>query len=228
MSATEAFVSLSPAPAGALRHGESGEASSAPARSRAATRQRIVEAGTELFAREGLHAVSSARIAKAAGVAAGTFYLHFRDKKELFREIVFAALGRLQEAQRRATEAAGTDVAAQVRARIAELAAFTEQNRNLITLVFGRDHEAASLGEDVLETLRPSAEDALRERVASGDLRGASLAVASQVLLGMQIRVIAWWAEDPSRATRVEVIETLCRMHPLLRPSGTGAGGDEA
>lgn len=228
MSATEGFVSLPSDRTGVLRDGELGAASSAPARSRAATRQRILEAGTALFAREGLHAVSSARIAKAAGVAAGTFYLHFRDKKELFREIVFAALGRLQEAQRRATESAGTDVAAQVRARIAELAAFTEQNRNLITLVFGRDHEATSLGEDVLETLRPSAEDALRERVESGDLRGASLAVASQVLLGMQIRVIAWWAEDPSRATRAEVIETLCRMHPLLRPSGKGAGGDDA
>ena len=222
MSATEEFVSL---PVGQPAEPE---ASSAPARSRAATRQRIVEAGTALFAREGLHSVTSARIAKAAGVASGTFYLHFRDKKALFREIVFAALGQLQEAQRQATEAAGADLAAQVRARIVELAAFTEQNRHLITLVFGRDHEAASLGEDVLESLRPSAEDALREQVASGDLQGASLAVASQVLMGMQMRVIAWWAEDPSRATRAEVIETLCRMHPLLRPSGNGAGGDEA
>ncbi len=226
MSATEGYVSLPGDPARVLPDGELGEASSAPARSRAATRQRIVEAGTALFARDGLHAVSSARIAKAAGVAAGTFSLHVRDKKELFREIVFAALERLREAQRRAAEAAGPDVGAQVRARISELAAFTEENRHLITLVFGRNHEADSLDEDILEILRPSAEETLRVHVESGDLRGVSLAVASQVLMGMQTRVIAWWAEDLGRATRAEVIETLCRMHPILRMSGEGAGGD--
>lgn len=216
MSATESLVSIPE---------ELGEASNAPARSRAATRRRIVEAGTELFAREGLHSVSSARIAKAAGVASGTFYLHFRDKKELFREIVFAALARLQEAQRLAAEAAGPDLGAQVRARIAELVGFTEQNRSLITLVFGRNHEAASLDEDVLETLRPRAEETLRERVESGDLRGISVPVASQAMMGMQIRVIAWWAENPARATRDEVIETICQLHPLLR-GGKGAGGE--
>ena len=218
MSATEDFVSLP----------DGGTPDSAPARSRAATRQRIVEAGTELFAREGLHPVTSARIAKAAGVAAGTFYLHFRDKKELFREIVFAAVVRLQQAQARAAEAAGPEVAAQVRARIAELAVFTEQNRNLITLVFGRDHEAASLGEDILESMRPRVEEVLRGRVGDADLRGGSLAVASQALMGMQTRVITWWAEDPTRATRAELIETLCLMHPLLRPSRAHAGGEDA
>jgi AcrR family transcriptional regulator len=227
MSATEEFVSvpLKGEPVGGEVGGDSDEASSAPARSRAATRQRILEAGTALFARDGVHAVTSARIAKAAGVAAGTFYLHFEDKKELFREIVFAAVARLQQAQAQAAEAAGPDVRAQVRARIAELAAFTEQNRHLITLVFGRNHEAASLDEDILESFRPRVEEALRGRVENGDLRGVSVAVASQALMGMQSRVIAWWAEDPTRATRSEVIETLCLMHPLLRPSGGDSGG---
>jgi AcrR family transcriptional regulator len=213
MSATEEFVSFP---------------SSAPARSRAATRQRIVEAGTALFAREGLHAVSSARIAKAAGVAAGTFYLHFRDKKELFREIVFAAVERLQDGQNRAAEAAGPEIGAQVRARIAELAAFTEQNRQLIRIVFGRDHEAAALGEDILESLRPRVEEILGQGVESGELRGVSLPVASQALMGMLSRVIGWWAEDLSRASRAEIIQTLCRMHPLLRTAGEGARGEES
>ena len=41
------------------------------------------------FAEEGLHAVTSARIARRAGVATGTFYLHFADKHVLFEEIAF-------------------------------------------------------------------------------------------------------------------------------------------
>ena len=45
-------------------------------------------------------------IARIAGVAAGTFYLHFRDKQALFREIVFEALATLEERLQRATEGA--------------------------------------------------------------------------------------------------------------------------
>jgi AcrR family transcriptional regulator len=202
--------------------------SSAPARSRAATRQRIVESATELFAAEGLHSVSSARIAKAAGVAAGTFYLHFRDKKQLFREIVFAALGRLHEAQDRASEVAGPELDEQVGARVAALCGFAEENRSLIMLVFGRDHEAASLDEDVLDALRPGTEHLLKSRVESGALPASlNIAVASQALLGMQSRVIVWWLEDPSRATRADVIDALCRMHPLLHLGEKGERGED-
>ena len=119
---------------------------SAPARSRAETRRRLLEAATDLFASEGLHGATSARIAAAAGVATGTFYLHFRDKEELFREIVFAALERLRERMRCALRDVGRDPRAQVRARTSELVAFAEENRSLILVLFGRDHEGAALG----------------------------------------------------------------------------------
>jgi AcrR family transcriptional regulator len=190
----------------------------APSRSRAATRRRLVAAATELFAREGLHRVTSARIAAAAGVATGTFYLHFKDKEALFREIAFAALADLRERQRRAIAGLAADPNAEVRARCAELVSFAEENRSLILLLFGRDHEAAGLGDDVLDSLIPGIEEALRARVAAGqlpaDLHPAS---AAQAIAAMHSRVIAWWVEDPTRATRDEVTRTLCRMHPVYR-----------
>jgi len=197
---------------------ESTVRTTAPSRSRAATRRRLVAAATELFAREGLHRVTSARIAAAAGVATGTFYLHFKDKEALFREIAFAALAELRERQRRALAGLAADPNAEVRARCAELVAFAEENRSLILLLFGRGHQAAGLGEDVLDALIPGIEDALRARVAAGqlpaDLHPAS---AAQAIAAMNSRVIAWWVEDPSRATRDEVTNTLCRMHPVYR-----------
>jgi AcrR family transcriptional regulator len=197
---------------------ESTVRTTAPSRSRAATRRRLVAAATELFAREGLHRVTSARIAAAAGVATGTFYLHFKDKEALFREIAFAALAELRERQRRATAGLAADPNAEVRARCAELVAFAEENRSLILLLFGRGHPAAGLGEDVLDALIPGIEEALRARVAAGqlpaDLHPAS---AAQAIAAMNSRVIAWWVEDPSRATRDEVTNTLCRMHPVYR-----------
>ena len=60
---------------------------SAAARSRAATRGRLLSAGRNLFAQRGLHRVTTHDIARMAGVASGTFYLHFTDKRELFRGI---------------------------------------------------------------------------------------------------------------------------------------------
>jgi AcrR family transcriptional regulator len=189
----------------------------APARSRADTRRRLVEAATDLFASGGLHGVTSARIAAEAGVATGTFYLHFKDKEELFREIVFAALEDLRERQRRAIEGVG-EPRAQVRARTAELVAFAEENRSLILVLFGRGHEAAGMGDEVLDALIPGIAEAFRARARAGQLAPElQPAVAAQAIAAMHSRVVAWWVEDPTRATRDEVIETLCRMHPVYR-----------
>jgi hypothetical protein len=46
--------------------------------------------------------------------------------------------------------------------------------------------------------------------------------------MGMLSRVIGWWAEDLSRASRAEIIQTLCGMHPLLRTTGEGTREEES
>lgn len=51
------------------------------------TRESIISAGATLFCQEGYHKVSSKKIAGAANVAVGSFYNHFKDKKELLIEI---------------------------------------------------------------------------------------------------------------------------------------------
>ncbi len=51
------------------------------------TREKIIRSGLRLFGEEGYHATSSKKIARDAGVATGTFYLHFKDKKALLLEI---------------------------------------------------------------------------------------------------------------------------------------------
>jgi AcrR family transcriptional regulator len=69
-----------------------------------ATRARLLSGGRALFAEHGLHRVTSHDIARAAGVAAGTFYLHFSDKQSLFREIVYEAVRQLREQMETAFE----------------------------------------------------------------------------------------------------------------------------
>jgi AcrR family transcriptional regulator len=199
----------SPQPAGAEP--------SAPARQRAETRRRLIAAATELFARDGLLGTTSTQIARAAGVAAGTFYLHFADKEALFREIAFGALGELRERLEAAHRAAGRDLEAQLRARMAELVAFAAEKRDLVRIVFGRGHEAGTIGEELADELFPGVEARLRERIAEGRADpGLHPAVAAQALIATWIRTVAWWVEDPSRAPRAAVVETLVRLHPVF------------
>ena len=49
-----------------------------------ATRERLLTAAAALFNRHGYHGTDSNRIAKAAGYATGTFYKHFRNKRQAF------------------------------------------------------------------------------------------------------------------------------------------------
>jgi AcrR family transcriptional regulator len=48
------------------------------------TRERLITAAASQFNRFGYHGTDSNTIAKEAGYATGTFYKHFRDKREIF------------------------------------------------------------------------------------------------------------------------------------------------
>jgi AcrR family transcriptional regulator len=195
------------------------EGLSAPARSRAETRRRLLEAGVALFAEGGLHGVTSAQIARRAGVATGTFYLHFADKETLFHEIAFAALAELRERQERASLGAEPGSRDYLRRRTEELIAFAAEKRALIQMVFGRA-ESAGLAEQVREAVVPEIQRWLERRQREGrapaDLHPA---VAAQAHAAVLTRVIAWWAADPSRATREQVVATLLRINPSLLPA---------
>ena len=50
------------------------------------TRRRLLEAAEQVFAERGYHDASIVKIAEAAGVASGTFYIYFKTKQEIFDE----------------------------------------------------------------------------------------------------------------------------------------------
>ncbi len=178
-------------------------------RSRLATRARLLAGGRTLFAERGFHGVTSHDIARAAGVAAGTFYLHFADKQALFREIVDEAIrglrGRLQAAFESTDDPRGA-----VAAHAEALVSFAEENADLVHIVFGRDHRDVEIEADVLDYLATVGADVLRERIARGAMRTAlDPAVASQALTGMFARVIAWWIEGGMKTPRETMVKTL-------------------
>jgi len=62
---------------------------------KAERRQQILHHARDVFARRGYHAAKIDDIVSAAGVARGTFYLYFEDKRAIFGEILDLVLARI-------------------------------------------------------------------------------------------------------------------------------------
>jgi AcrR family transcriptional regulator len=83
---------------------------------KATRRQEILQSARDVFAKHGYHAAKVEDIVHAAGVARGTFYLYFEDKRAIFEEIVDRLLVRFGMAISR-VDVTG-NVSEQVRANI--------------------------------------------------------------------------------------------------------------
>lgn len=63
-------------------------------------RAQLLTAAREVFSKKGYHAATVDDITKAAGVAKGTFYLYFQEKREVYYEVVRTFLDLVKEAGR--------------------------------------------------------------------------------------------------------------------------------
>jgi AcrR family transcriptional regulator len=79
-----------------------------------ATRARLVEVATELFARKGFEETSTEAVLDAADVSRGSLYHHFRSKEALFEAVLESVEERIGTATRAAGEGAA-DAAEAVR-----------------------------------------------------------------------------------------------------------------
>lgn len=55
---------------------------------RDARRQTLIDAARDLFSAKGYHATTVDDITRAAGVAKGTFYLYFSEKREVYHDVI--------------------------------------------------------------------------------------------------------------------------------------------
>ena len=190
------------------------------------TRRRLLDAGLALFAEHGSRAVTSHAIAAKAGYASGTFYLHFKDKLELFRELAEDTAGQL-ERRLIAVSAGKTEPADIMYAQADALVGFAEEQRDLLRIVFQPGGEAGDVAARILERLAEGVSSRRRERVAAGHAQDCFDAdVLAQAIVGMWAHVLAWWAEDPSRASREDLVRTLThfQLHGNRSESGDRCG----
>ena len=174
------------------------------------TRRKLIAAGTELFAEGGVRAVTSTAIARRAGVATGTFYLHFPDKHALYEELVDDALQEMYPPSLSENPAVADGES--LRGNLERMVDVAQRRRNLIRAVFDRGEGsglAARIQDRIAQQIERRYEHVFPER-------GIALhpGAAAQARAALLVRVIAWWAEEPKRATREEIVEVLMELAP--------------
>jgi len=118
---------------------------------RAQRRNQVLAAALRVFSERGFHGASVSQIVETAGVARGTFYQYFANKKAIFLELLDNLLAELRGSVQGVDPTANTPIPEQLVAAIARIFAVVLANRSLTQIVF---REAVGLDADVDAKLR--------------------------------------------------------------------------
>jgi AcrR family transcriptional regulator len=190
------------APAGANRGGAGG-GSSAAARSsnraeRAAERRAaIVEAAMEEFVARGFAATRIDDIAKRAGVAKGTIYLHFKDKESMFEELIRTAIVPLVVRLHASPPPSGSirdAIEAFARVFIQEIAA--TRRADIVRLIIAEGPRFPAIADfyyrEVISRGLAGMRALIELAIARGEIRHAELARFPQILVAPAIVAVVW------------------------------------
>ena len=182
-------------------------------RSRVETRKRLIEKGSELFSRLGVAQTRATDIAKEAGVAVGTLYLHFENKQGLLRAILKDGAEDLLASFRGLAQNPTTDIAAAVRAHTEIMVCFAEERPSFCHILFDPESVRTNVSAEISDYLVSMQELRLRSEMAQGLLtEDIDPAIAAHAIVGMISGVLDWMTRNPDQTTHAKVVQTLVRL----------------
>jgi AcrR family transcriptional regulator len=170
---------------------------------REARRASILRAAEEVFATRGYHAASVADIARRSGFAAGTIYLYFGDKADLYGSIILEKM-RAMTARLDAALNSHPSATESLRAGVLAFFSFHEENRRFFE-IYLHQHQMESSPLHAahwkeMEALKRSLLDALATCVARGqkqrEIRAGDARRYAVALLGIILQMIRQWMRD--------------------------------
>ena len=174
-----------------------GKTQSARAIRSMARREAILHAALDEFSARGFAAARLDDVAKRAGVAKGTIYLHFRDKEALFQEIVRSLMGPFVGTLE-GVFAAEVPLRA-ITDQIVELfirEVFGTRRKDIIRLIMTEGPRFPKLAEfyyrEVLSRVLGAARTRLARGVERGEIHHAALARFPQLVAAPAMLAIIW------------------------------------
>lgn len=179
------MVSTAPAPRGSR------------AEKAAARREAILAAALEEFAAQGFAATRLDDVARRAGVGKGTIYLHFRDKEELFQELVRSMIVPQVEVLE-----AGLRLDLPIRLVVAQFfdrfvrEIYGTRRREVLRLILTEGQRFPQLAEfyyrAVVERGVAAVRDVLRCAHARGELPSEALVDFPQLIIAPAVVAVVW------------------------------------
>jgi TetR/AcrR family fatty acid metabolism transcriptional regulator len=155
-------------------------------RQKSARREAILAAARKVFAREGFEGTTIADVAREAGVAAGTVYLYYPSKLEIFGALKDLFFDVIYQAIRDAP--APPDVRGGTRARIHAVFEACSEHRDLVHLVFlnpdPRTEAARRMQRADEERMRPLAQ-LLAGGMEAGAVRRTDPVLLARLITGV-------------------------------------------
>ncbi len=183
-------------------------------------RLQILAHAREVFARRGYHAAKIDEIVASAGVARGTFYSYFNDKRAVFEELVDHAFVRLGTAFVRVdTDHATRTVASQVKENIERIVATLLEDRATTKILLS---DAVGLDPDLdrkllyfYEQVGNLLEEAFRDGQALGIVAQGDVRIFAVLTLGAMkelfYQVVMRGLEFPEERIVAEMYAFFCR-----------------
>jgi AcrR family transcriptional regulator len=171
---------------------------------------RLFTAGVELFTEQGYHPTSVEQIARRAGVAKGTFFLHFPTKGALVTALVRLQV-RLVTREHDRLVAEGAAPLARLRATVIGLGLLSDRNISRTVLTASLDHPDVGtaidlLFQEVLETMTEDVRAAVRARELS---RTADPAAIALLLMDSYLGATVSFAANPRGRSLTSMLGSL-------------------
>lgn len=148
------------------------------------TRRALLDAAERVIGEVGFNDASISQITREAGVAQGTFYIYFKGKDEVFRELVIEMGRRLRHGLSVAAANAADRLEAE-REGLRAFLTFVAANPNLYRIV----QEALFVDPDTYRTYFQIFAERYRDRLegatAAGDVRPGDADIRAWALMGM-------------------------------------------
>jgi AcrR family transcriptional regulator len=178
------------------------------------TRRRLLDAAERVFGELGYHEASVVKIAEAAGVAGGTFYLYFDTKKAVFDELVRDLNRRVRHAMKEASSQGETRLEQEVLGFEAYFR-FTREHPTLYRIIRQAEFVSPEMLRYHYEHLSAGYIEALAAASESGELAKLDPEVAAYALMGVGemigMRWILWGDGRPLPDRVVDELERFIR-----------------
>ena len=178
------------------------------------TRRRLIDAAERVFGELGYHEASIVKVAEAAGVATGTFYLYFDSKKAIFDELVRDLNRRVRRAMKEGSGKGTSRVESELLG-FESYFRFTSEHPALYRIIRQAEFVSPEMLRYHYDRLSEGYIEALQAAVDSGEIGQLDAEVATFALMGLGemvgMRWILWGDGGPLPARVWDELERIIR-----------------